>query len=270
VSGTLQIDDVALPAAQPQNNPVRPTVNVNLSPVGIGNSPGRIQWDSEHKSFAFQEVAAGKYRINVNSAGAGYFVKSIRLQDHDVLNRDFTVDGPTGPIEIVVSNDSGALQGTVTDTDGNPADSLLILKCGEPPVLLGRSQADGKISMQNVPAGPCKAWAFDDGDNVEYAEHRRLRTALRGSRPRSRKILGQHRARARLVRAMDEGSRMERALGEMVRRRQAQPLAQLPRPAPHHLAQEQGRHHLGRRARRNPHAHLPAAALRSLAASPTC
>jgi hypothetical protein len=170
VSGTVQIDDVALTAAQPQNNPVQPTVNVNLNPVGLGNSPGRIQWDSEHKSFAIPDVQPGKYRINVNSAGAGYFVKSVRLHDHDVLNRDFTVDGPTGPIEIVVSNATGALQGTVTDTDSNPADSLIILRCGELPVLLGRSQADGKISMQNVPAEPCKTWAFDDGNDVEYAD----------------------------------------------------------------------------------------------------
>lgn len=106
----------------------------------------------------------------MNSASAGYFVKSVRLHDQDVLNRDFTVDGPTGPIEIVVSNATGTLQGTVTDSDGNPEDSTIILQCGELPVLLGRSQADGVVSMQNVPAGPCKAWAFDDGDNVEYAD----------------------------------------------------------------------------------------------------
>ena len=54
------------------------------------------------------------------------------------------------------------------------------------------------------------------------------------------------------------------ALGEMVCRRQDQPLLQLPRPPRRHLAQEQGRPHLGRRAGRGPHAHLPAAARRSL------
>src|SRR5580704_7399906 len=42
--------------------------------------------------------------------------------------------------------------------------------CNAVPVLLSRSQADGKITMPNVPAGPCKAWAFDDGDNIEYAD----------------------------------------------------------------------------------------------------
>jgi hypothetical protein len=170
VSGTLQINDVALPAAQPQNNAAQPTVNVNLNPVGVGGGSGRIQWDSEHKSFSFPDVQAGKYRINVNPAGTGYFVKSVRLHDHDVLNQDFTVDGPTGPIEIVVSNDSGALQGTVTDSDGNPADGPVILKCGELPVFFGQSQNDGMVNMRNVPAGPCKGWAFDDGTNLEYAD----------------------------------------------------------------------------------------------------
>ena len=59
------------------------------------------------------------------------------------------------------------------------------------------------------------------------------------------------------------------AVGEVVCRRQDQPLLQLPRPARRNLAQEQGRHHLGERARRSAHAHLSAVAERSAASSPT-
>jgi hypothetical protein len=87
-----------------------------------------------------------------------------------VRNQDFTVEGATGPIEIVVSNDSGALQGKVTDNDGNPTASRILLQCGEVPAILGRSQDDGAVTVQNVPAGPCKVWAFDDISNVEYAD----------------------------------------------------------------------------------------------------
>jgi len=183
VSGTVQIEDVAQPTGQsttpqtaqqagqtPDENPARPTVNVNLNPIGIGCNPGRIQWDSEQKSFAIPEVQAGKYRINVNSTGPGYFVKSVRLHDHDVRNGEFTVEGATGPIEIVISNDSGSLKGTVNDTDGNPAASRIILLCGDYPVQLGRSQDDGTVNMRNIPAGPCRAWAFDESSEVEYAD----------------------------------------------------------------------------------------------------
>jgi len=180
VNGTVQIEDVSSSGAQPPqtggqtdqpspNMPAKPSVNVNLNSVGMGN-PGRMQWDKEHKSFVFPEVQSGKYRINVNTQGAGYFVKSVILNDHDVRNQEFSVEGATGPIEIVVSNESGILKGTVNDQDGNPAASGIILQCGELPVIQGRSQDDGTLTMRNVPAGPCKAWAFDDTTDVEYAD----------------------------------------------------------------------------------------------------
>ena len=57
-----------------------------------------------------------------------------------------------------------------------------------------------------------------------------------------------------LVHALEEGAEVEGALRQVVRRRQAQRLLQLHRPAPggrERLAPEQGRHHLGRRARRH-------------------
>jgi hypothetical protein len=183
VSGTVQIEDIAQPTCQsttpqtaqqagraPDENPARPTVNVNLNPVGIGGNRGRIQWDSEQKSFVIPEVQAGKYRLNLNSTGPGYFVKSVRLHDHDVRNEEFTVEGPTGPIEIVISNDSGSLKGTVNDTDGNPAAGRIILLCGDYPAQLGRSQDDGTVNMRNIPAGPCRAWSFDESSEVEYAD----------------------------------------------------------------------------------------------------
>ncbi len=117
----------------------------------------------------------GKYKINVGAPGAGYYVKSVRLNGREIRNDGFTVSGPTGPVEIVISNDSGTFQGTVTDTDGNPAASQIILQDGDGLVILGRSMEDGAVKIQNVPAGTYKAWAFDDGRNVEYADEEWMR-----------------------------------------------------------------------------------------------
>ena len=61
-----------------------------------------------------------------------------------------------------------------------------------------------------------------------------------------------------------QGARVERAGRQVVRRRQDERLLQLPRCPPVDLAQEQGRPHLGRRARRHAHADLSATAPRSL------
>ena len=172
VSGTLKIEDVAVGSVHPESGQ---PVNVGLNSVGVGLQTGRIQWDGEHKSFVIPDVLSGKYKINVSAPGAGYYVKSVRLHEHEIRNDGFTVSGPTGPIEIVVSNDSGTLQGTVTDTDGNPAASQIILQYGDGVIIVGRSMDDGTVKMQNVPAGSYKAWAFDDGRNVEYADDEWMR-----------------------------------------------------------------------------------------------
>ena len=77
-------------------------------------------------------------------------------------------------------------------------------------------------------------------------------------------LLGRHRAPAALVRALEQGAGMGFAVGEVVPGRQDQSLLQLPRSPRPDLAQEQGCHHLGERARRSPHPHLSAAAERGL------
>ena len=72
----------------------------------------------------------------------------------------------------------------------------------------------------------------------------------------SRSVLGGLRERARVDQAVVEGARVEPAGCEVVRRRQAQRQRQLPRSPRAHRAPQQGGVHLGRRARRSPHADL--------------
>ena len=58
------------------------------------------------------------------------------------------------------------------------------------------------------------------------------------------------------IQAVDDGPRVEAAGCEVVRRRPAERQRQLPRPPRADGPPEQGGAHLGRRARRPPHAHL--------------
>ena len=84
--------------------------------------------------------------------------------------------------------------------------------------------------------------------------------AARARRAEPAALLGDDGARERhLVQALEEGARLEAAVREVVRRRQAQRLLQLPRPASRgraRLAPQQGRDRLGGRAGRRAHAHL--------------
>ena len=65
------------------------------------------------------------------------------------------------------------------------------------------------------------------------------------------KILGARSERTGLAKALEKSARMEGAVREMVRRREAERLRELPRSASRRTAPEQGGDHLGRRTGRD-------------------
>ena len=83
-------------------------------------------------------------------------------------------------------------------------------------------------------------------------------------------FLGQDGQRAPLVQALHQGSGVERAVCQVVRRRPDQRLLQLPRRPSEHAPAEQGRLHLGRRAGRRPRATPTRCCTTKCASSPTC
>lgn len=152
----------------------KPPVNVQL----MQGAPGTVffgpipqaQWDADHMNFTFPGVAPGEYRLNANVNGPGIYVKSGTLHGQDVVNRAFAVDGSAGPIDIVVSDDTGSLDAMVNDADGEPAASSILLLSASGQHRILSSGDDGHGSAKNVPAGDYLAWAFDNINSVPYEE----------------------------------------------------------------------------------------------------
>ena len=92
---------------------------------------------------------------------------------------------------------------------------------------------------------------------------------LSGRRAGPGRVLGRPGTRPRLDPSLGPGARVEAAARQVVRRREAQRLGQLPRPPPDRAPAQQGRDHLGGRARRPPRAHLLGARAGGRAAAPT-
>jgi hypothetical protein len=179
VNGTVRYELASGPPAPPspstnEDQPfqARGPVAINLNPAepGLGVR-GPLNWDDNHVAFNWADVEPGRYNLNARVVGiAGAYVKSATLRGQDILNQPFSVDGPTGPIEIVVSDDAGTFQGNVVDADGHPAAAGVVLKPVAGRTLTGRAGDDGVVSMQNVPSGEYSAWAFDDLSQVPWNE----------------------------------------------------------------------------------------------------
>jgi hypothetical protein len=96
----------------------RPHVNVRLFP-----DSGTLQWDAAGDTFTVSDVIPRKYRVSANAGPAAY-VRSMKFQDRDVLEKEFVLSTP-GNLEIVLADDFGTIDGNVTDSDGNPVAAIV-------------------------------------------------------------------------------------------------------------------------------------------------
>ena len=186
VNGTVRYDladGPPAPQAQPANEDqplqgrgpgARPGVALNLNPAqpGFGGGAGQLKWDDTRLAFNWPDVQPSSYSLNARVTGIpGAYVKSATLQGQDVLNQPFSVDAPTGPIEILVSDDAGTFQANIVDADGHPAAAGIVLKPASGRPLTGRAGDDGVATIQSVPSGEYSAWAFDNISQVPWNEN---------------------------------------------------------------------------------------------------
>jgi hypothetical protein len=153
-----------------------PNVNVNLGPptsgpAFFGGPIPRAEWDSGHTSFQFSSVPPEQFRFYASVTGQGVYVKSATIRGQDVLNQPLTVNGVTGPIDVVVSDDVGNVDVTVNDSDGHPASGasvMLVMPSGARRTII--SGDDGHATNQTIPVGEYRVWAFDDLSAVPFNE----------------------------------------------------------------------------------------------------
>jgi len=106
---------------------------------------------------------------NRPGALADAYVKSIRIGDADVLNNGLhVVDEVQQPVEIVLSNIAGALEGRVTDNAGRPVPNVPVVLMPDAArrgridlVKRTSSDASGRYRFDKVPPGDYLAFAFD-------------------------------------------------------------------------------------------------------------
>ena len=126
-------------------------------------------------SFSLGPLSAGSYIINTMANLPGTYVKSVLLNQQDVLNKeiDLTESG-AGQLAVVLSSGAGEIDGTVQDSDssavaGSAVTAAIVIvpeRIGPDGsgVMFSYGRADGSFSAMNVPPGKYLVYALDRAD----------------------------------------------------------------------------------------------------------
>jgi hypothetical protein len=160
ISGTLRID------TQDPSPPSLSNVQVSLHSTEPFSRLGMLEWDDDHTSFTIKGVGPGEYSLVVSSPE--FYVKSATLGGRDILHRDFSIAAAPGPMEIVVADNGGSLEGDVTLDDGSPAEnaSVILLRDGE--FVRNFPVQNGHFNVHHLAPGDYAAWAWDSVSGIEY------------------------------------------------------------------------------------------------------
>lgn len=132
-------------------------------PAGVSME---AKWGSDRSTFSFIDAIPGSYRLYV-SPPAPWYVKSAALAGHDILSGDFTVSQAAAPIEIVIANDGGSIEGDVVNADGQPVSGgVLALRNGRAMV----TESNVHFKLTGLAPGDYKVWAWDDASEVPWAD----------------------------------------------------------------------------------------------------
>jgi protocatechuate 3,4-dioxygenase beta subunit len=123
----------------------------------------------EGQSLSIQ-LPAGKYVVDLAGFPDGLYVKSMRSGSADVLREGLTVSsGAAIPLEIVLSDGTGSLEGAVLDGDEKPVLGATLLLIPEAALRKRWSRfytavtsQDGRYHLEDIAPGDYKAVALDD------------------------------------------------------------------------------------------------------------
>lgn len=105
-----------------------PQFGVNLRSAEPATGTGLLKWETDHTSFAINDMVPGSFRLDVFPPPP-FYVKSATLAGQDIMNNEVPISQAAGPIEIVLRDDSGSIEGDVVDAGGQPiAAGILLLR----------------------------------------------------------------------------------------------------------------------------------------------
>jgi len=95
------------------------------------------------------------------------------------MGSDVIIVPGAGPLELVLADDGGTVEGQVTADEG-PAPAWILLAKDGVPSRNASSDPAGHFKIDNLPPGDYRIYAWDDNSTVEYANPEWLRQHGKG------------------------------------------------------------------------------------------
>jgi protocatechuate 3,4-dioxygenase beta subunit len=177
IRGSIQWARTVATASE-KPTPVLSNMMLRLEPAAGQTSGvpfGQVKPDG---SFVFDDVAADRYRLFINSLPDGVFVKSSRLGDQDALGHDLDLSGGVGaaPMDIVLSATAGQIDGTVQTDHQMPAAGTQVSLIPDPAdptrtdLFTGTvTDQNGQFSLKSLAPGKYRLYAWEEIENgIQY------------------------------------------------------------------------------------------------------
>jgi hypothetical protein len=126
-------------------------------------------------TFPLFRLSPGSYRLSVSSLPTDYYVKEARLGQTDILGQTIEIGGPvSGTLDVLISNRSGLIEGTVVDTRQQPVALIEVVLIPDTqrnrPDLYRRVTADinGRFTIRGIPPGNYRLYAWEEIEPYAY------------------------------------------------------------------------------------------------------
>ena len=184
------IDNVALILSEGVDINGRVRVEGNLSlkdrriRVTLSSDEGQGPWGSrmpgdvqDDLTFLVRNCEDGDYRVSVWGLPEDAYLKSASVGGHDVLANEFTIKGPSKPLELVVSANGGRVEGLVTDNKDKAFPGARVVLVPEESkrerrdlFKSGSTDQYGHFSLRGITPGTYVVYAWDSVEEGSYED----------------------------------------------------------------------------------------------------
>ena len=152
-------------------------LRVTLQPAAMGGimfAPIPTQQVKENGSFQLDDVGADQYMVSIGSLPEGFYVKSVRSANLDVLADGLEIAGGSpAPLDVVLSPNAGQVTGTVLDPKTQKAAAAMTVvlvpqekerRDREAFYRTTTSDLAGLFTFKSVVPGEYRVYAWEDAE----------------------------------------------------------------------------------------------------------